>query len=145
MVCTRCAIEKLLEEKGKTNKKAPVHEHTGPCGLVVEKALRRDGWGAGQPILQLKPHPHARQRLLSSTLASMALPKAGPPRPSHKAQGCPELRAQLGGPGYACGSGRRTGQRANGTAEFAGTVAGLHTRRSALGTVRNAWVGVDAR
>ncbi|OGB10115.1 MAG: hypothetical protein A3E23_22605 [Burkholderiales bacterium RIFCSPHIGHO2_12_FULL_65_48] len=70
---------------------------------------------------------------------------AGASRTSHKAQGCPELRAQLGGPGYACGSGRRTGQRANGTAEFAGTVAGLHTRRSALGTVRNAWVGVDAR
>ncbi len=70
---------------------------------------------------------------------------AGAARTGHKAQGCPELRAQLGGPGYACGSGSRTGQRANGTAEFAGTVAGRHAGRSALGTVRNARVHVDAR
>src|SRR3989344_945142 len=101
MVCTRCAIEKLLEEKGKTNKKAPVHEHTGPCGLVVEKALRRDGWGAGQPILQLKPHPHARQRWLSSTLPKAA-PTAQPAAaPTMDPRTAPAMAPMLAPPGPA--------------------------------------------
>lgn len=141
-----------------TNKKAPVHAHTGLGGLVVKDALTSGGSAhrateSASTCQTTVVVEHIGIDGIAQGGADSATgcsanhgtedrPSDGAdacaPRTGHEAQGCPKFRAELGRPGNACGSRSRTGQRANGTADFAGAVARLYARGSALGTVRNA-------